>query len=596
MWLWFTSKVRPPRSTSLFYATRFWLLAGFLLLLTLVLIARMAYLTIFERSFLQQQGNVRAIRVVSIPADRGMITDRNGQPLAISVPVDSVWINPQDFPNTAQNRRQLGAILNIPPQTIVKLLQKNKKRSFVYLKRNVAVAITQKVQALALAGVYFEQSYQRYYPQANMTAHVIGFTNVDNRGQEGLELKYNKWLQGVLGKERVIKDRLGNTVAILDTIRAAKPGKSLRLSIDQRIQYVAYRVLQQTVQKFKAESGSVVVMNPRNGEVLAMVNLPSYDPNHRRGREVSRYRNRAVTDVFEPGSVMKAFSIASALDSGKYTPTSKVDTGNGQFKVSGHIIHDDSDNGVIDVTQVLQVSSNIGAAKLTLSLPPQQLISLLERMGFGQVTNSGFPGEAAGYVPDDRANWRPIDLATLAFGYGLTVTTLQLAHAYSIIANNGLSCPTSLLLRSKVPHCSRVMTQKIATEMRTMLHTVVIPPGTGTRARTKNYTVAGKTGTAYIAQAGGKGYEGDKNYTSSFVGMAPLSMPRLVIAVVIRKPQGQHFGALVAAPAFSKIMSSSLRILNVPPDKGSAALATASSPATKLVPPTATPLKKTNSP
>jgi cell division protein FtsI (penicillin-binding protein 3) len=549
-----------------FRSTRFWVIVAFLAIIALALVARMVYLTIIERSFLLNQGNAREIRTISIPAYRGMILDRNGHSLAMSVPVDSIWLNPQDFPNDPQTTFQLAQVLNLSPLTIHQLIAKNKKRYFVYLKRNVPPSVAQQVQTMAIPGVYFDQGYKRYYPQGETTAQLLGFNNVDDQGIEGLELEYNQQLEGIPGQEKVIKDRLGHVVAVLGVSKIEKPGKNVYLSIDQRIQYLAYRTVKETVEKFHAQTGSVVVLNPRNGEIVAMANYPSFDPNHRIEKETSAYRNRAVTDMFEPGSTMKAFSIASALDSGKYTPDSEVDTGKGVYRIGRNIIHDDSNNGVITVTKVLQVSSNIGAAKLTLSLPPEQLLSLYKRLGFGERTMSGFPGESPGYVPPNRAKWRPIDLATLAFGYGLAVTALQLTHAYAVIADDGLRCPVTFLKRQQAPACPRVMDKKVTDEMQAMLATVVQPGGTGTRARIPDYQVIGKTGTAYIAKKDGRGYD-KSNYTSSFVGIAPASHPRLVVAVIIRKPQGQHFGAIVAAPAFAKIILGALRIMNVPPDK-----------------------------
>ncbi|MEM9243939.1 MAG: penicillin-binding protein 2 [Pseudomonadota bacterium] len=549
-----------------FHSARFVGIVLVLAVLLLVLIARMVYLTVIDRSFLAKQGDIRAIHYVNIPAYRGMIVDRNNNPLAISVPVDSIWINPKIFPDEQKLIFQLAGLLKINPATISKLLMANKNKQFVYLKRNVPLDLAKQVQMLAIPGVYFEASYQRFYSQANILAPVLGFTGVDNQGQEGLELKYNNQLKGTVGREKVIRDRHGHTVAILDVEKKPESGKNLVLSIDQRIQYLTYRVLKETVNKFKADYGSIVVLDPRNGEILAMANFPSFNPNDRRGKETSNYRNRAVTDMFEPGSTMKTFSIASALASGNYTPDSIVDTGNGSYKIGPNTIHDDSDNGVIDVTKILQVSSNIGAAKLTLSLPPENLLNLYHQVGFGQKTALAFPGEAPGYVPPDHQHWRPIDLATLAFGYGVMTTTLQLADAYAVIADDGLRCPVTLLKRDQSPECKRVMNAKTATAMKTMLASVLQPGGTGTLANIPDYTVVGKTGTAYIAKADGKGYD-RKSYTSSFVGIAPASNPRLVVAVVIRRPHGQHFGALVAAPAFAKIMLGALQILNIPPDK-----------------------------
>ncbi|MCP4473748.1 MAG: penicillin-binding protein 2 [Gammaproteobacteria bacterium] len=535
-------------------------------MLVALLIGRIVYLTVIDRQFLLKQGNARVIRTVSIPAHRGMILDRLGKPLAVTMAVYNIWVDPHDFSAKPQQIAQLANLLEMGPTEITKLINSNKKRQFLYLKRNLSLEKGKSVAALAIDGLYLQDAYRRYYPQGEMSAHVIGFTNIDNKGQEGLELRYNRWLTGVPGRERVIKDRKGHVVAILNHEQPAQPGHDLHLTLDKRLQYLAFTTLQQTVDKYKAESGSAVVLDPRNGQVLAMVNLPSYDPNNRQNTKVSSYRNRAVTDAFEPGSTMKTFSIASALASGRYTPDSEIDTGNGSYRIGKHTIHDDSKNGVISVTQILQKSSNIGAAKLTLSLPPAQLVNLFREVGFGRPTASGFPGEVAGYVPPAHQRWRSIELATLSFGYALTVTTLQLSQAYAIIANQGIACPITFIKPAKTAQCHRVMKAALANEMLTMLQSVIQKGGTGTRARLPDYTLAGKTGTAYIAKAHGGGYD-KSQYMSSFVSIAPVTTPRLVVAVVIRKPQGQHFGAIVSAPAAGKIMERALHILGVAVDK-----------------------------
>ena len=399
-----------------------------------------------------------------------------------------------------------------------------------------------------------------------MTSQVLGFTNIDDLGQEGLELVYNDWLQGIPGKERVLKDRLGNTIALINLLREPKQGQDLTLSIDSRIQYLAFRTLKDTVEQYHAASGSVVVLDVKTGEILAMANMPTYNPNDRPA-DKGQYRNRAVTDLFEPGSTMKAFSMAAALESGKYTPETLVNTNPGYMQVDGNPIHDDLNYGVISLTQIVQKSSNVGAAKVTLSLPPENLWHLLTRLGFGERTDSGFPGEAAGVLVQHRI-WRPTDLATFSFGYGISVTALQLAHAYAIIADHGLKVPVTFLKRDAVPAGQQVMAPNIAQEMLVMLESVLQPGGTGTLARVQGYRIAGKTGTAYIA-GGPKGYYKDR-YVASFVGIAPETNPQFVVAVIIHNPQGGHFGAIVAAPAFAKIMGGALRLLNIAPD-GSAA-------------------------
>jgi cell division protein FtsI (penicillin-binding protein 3) len=545
-----------------FLSKRFVLLIlGFLLLMA-VLMGRMIYLSAVDRSFLLTQGNSRYVRVISIPAYRGMILDSTGNPLAVSTPVDSIWMNPQDFPNIHENRVKIGHILNIQPLQINELLQHSAKKQFVYLKRGVSPGISAKIKMLGIPGIYLEREFKRFYPVSEAAAQVIGFTNIDDKGQSGLELAYNQWLRGSPGKEKVLQDRYGHTVAQINEIKAASPGHDLTLSINSQLQFLAYQTLKTTIDRFSAESGSVVALNPKTGEILAMVNIPSFNPNNRPDKDTGQFRNRAVTDMFEPGSTMKAFSIASALDSEKYTPTTIIDAT--PFILDGHKIRDEEFNyGKITVTQVLQKSSNVGVTKMTLSLPPEHFIDLLHRIGFGQLTSSGFPGESPGVlVYHDK--WRPFDLATLAFGYSIAVTSLQLANAYSILANHGLNCPITFMKQDKTPNCAPVINTRIADEMVTMLEAVEQEGGTGTRAKIAGYKIAGKTGTAYIAGRGG--YDDKNSITSSFVGIAPASDPQLVIAVIIQKPQHEHHGAIVAAPAFAKIMGGALNMLNIPPD------------------------------
>jgi len=550
-----------------FIAIRFWLILSGLLILIGIITVRMVYLTIFDRSFLQHQGNMRTLRTINIPAYRGMITDRNGVPLAISTPVDSVWANPKDFAASTKNARQLSHLLNIPFSHIKHTIRQNKHREFVYLKRGVNPETSQNIAELALSGIYLEREYKRYYPQSEVASQVVGFTNIDDQGQEGLELAYNSWLKGTPGKEQVLKDLYGHVVAVLNDTKLAKSGHDLILSLDNRIQYLAYRSLKNAVIKYHAKSGSVVVLNPKTGEILAMANMPSFNPNQRPSHDYGQFRNRAVTDMFEPGSTMKAFSIASALDSGKYTDETIIDTNPGRLKVGKNIVHDDEwvNHGKLTVAQVLQKSSNIGATKMTLSLPPEHFLDLLRRVGFGERTSSNFPGESPGALAY-HDTWQPFVLATLAFGYGISVTPLQLAQAYGIIANDGLQCPITFLKRDTPPQCVRCMDTKVANSMLKMLELVVQTGGTGFRAKINGYHVAGKTGTANIA--GLHGYNKHR-HTASFVGIAPASNPQLVVAVVIRDPrntQDKYYGGTVATPAFAKIMGGSLRILNIAPD------------------------------
>jgi cell division protein FtsI (penicillin-binding protein 3) len=536
-------------------------LIGFICIIAVLLI-RMVYLTILDRSFLLKQSNARSLRVISKPAYRGMILDRNGEPLAVSTPVNSVWLNPHDFPNTKENIYRISHLLHLSPDHLKKLLYRNRRRQFVYIERGVNPDEASQVKRLGIPGIYLEQEYKRYYPKGEVTAQVVGFTDIDEKGVEGLELAFDEWLKGKVGKEKILKDLYGNTVAVLSDVRKSVPGEDLCLSIDSRIQFLAYRVLKETVEKYDACSGSVVVLNPNTGEVLAMVNQPSYNPNRRPKNGYDQFRNRAVTDVFEPGSTLKIFSIMSALDSGLYTSNTLVDTNPGWLKIGQDKVRDEGLNhSILNVAEILQKSSNVGVAKIILSLPPEQLIDVLNRVGFGRKTTSGFPGEGIGVLRQE-ALWKPFVLATLAFGYGISVTPLQLAAAYSVIATQGSKCPVTFLKRTEQVHCEPIFDAEVTKQALEMLESVVYL-GTGKLARVEGYRVAGKTGTAYIA--GPHGYQ-EKRYESSFVGIAPVSHPQLVIVVVIRDPQGRYYGSLVAAPAFAKIMGGSLRILNILPD------------------------------
>ena len=495
------------------------------------------------------------------PAFRGMITDRLATPLAVSTPVNSVWVNPKAFQATRKEMHDLSSILGVSGKWLANRVKKNKKREFVYIKRLIRPSVGEQVKALDIEGVFLQREYRRYYPEGESTAHIVGLTNVDDSGQEGMELAYNLWLAGQSGVKEVIKDRKGHIISNVKVIKQAKQGRDLVLSIDHRIQYLAYQSLKETMDRFKAKSGSVVVLDAKTGEVLAMVNQPSYNPNNRPKVHDGRYRNRAETDIFEPGSVMKPFTIALGLESGKYTADTKIDTNPGWMRIGGYRIKDDLNYGVVTLTQLLQKSSNIAAAKILLSLDPTHYWMLLHEMGFGQRTHSGFPGESAG-VLERQPVWYPSVVATLAYGYGVAVTTLQLAKGYMILADGGINYPVSLLKLSKPPVGTRVLPEKVAKKIVAMLETVVQKGGTGTRAQVPGFRVAGKTGTAYIASA--KGYDRHR-YMASFVGVAPVDNPRLVIAVVVRDPQGQHFGGLVAAPVFAHIMKGSLQLLGIVP-------------------------------
>jgi len=549
-----------------FLSWRFRFVLILFFILAAVLVFRLFYLTVIHRHFLQKQGNSRYLRIRSIPAYRGMIADRDGNPLAVSTPVYSVWINPEDFPKSKSATESLSKVLNVSVWRIRQILKKHAHNQFVYIKRGINPDLGEKISSLAIPGVYLEREYRRYYPLGEAASQVVGFTNIDDQGQAGLELMYDRWLTGKPGKERVLEDRYRHVVGVLNIINKAHSGHDLRTSVSSRIQFLAYQVLKQTIVKDEAESGSVVVLNPKTGEILAMANEPSFNPNKRPSKDSGQFRNRSVTDIFEPGSTMKVFSIASALDSGKYTPETKVDTSPGWFMIGKNEVKDDRVNrGVLVVSDVLKYSSNVGVARITLSLPPEHLVGLLRRVGFGERTQSSFPGESPGIV-HDHAKWKPFVLATLAFGYGISVTPLQLAHAYAVIANHGLKCPATFIVPNEPPKCFQVIDLKVADQMLQMLETVVQKGGTGTLARIPGYMIAGKTGTAFIA--GLHGYDHHKRM-ASFVGIATASNPQLVVAVVVRNPQKEGYGGLVAAPAFAKIMRGALKILNIQPDQES---------------------------
>lgn len=524
---------------------------------------RLIDLNILNRDFLVNQSKARILRTVNIPAFRGMITDRTDAPLAITSTVRAVYINPRVFHPSRLQLIALSHRLTLSPEYIQKRMQLGKGREFMYLKRGVPPATAKSAEKLKIAGLFTQSEYKRFYPEGAVAAHVVGLTNIDDAGQEGLEMAYNDWLSGAPGKKKVLKDRLGNIIQNISLVKAPQQGRKLTLSLDHTLQYLAYRALDAATEKFHAASGSAVILDAKTGEVLAMTNTPSYNPNRRPSDHGGRYRNRAVTDVFEPGSTMKPFTIAFALSSRRYQPSSMIDTHPGWMRVGGYKISDHGeDYGRINVTEVLQKSSNIGAAKIMLSLKPQDFFDCLRRFGFGERTRSGFPGEATGLLVS-RVAWQPSVVAALAYGYGIAVTTLQLAHAYQILANDGVKVPVTFLKVTQPAQGIRIIDSTVARAVMQMLQTVVEEGGTGVRAEIPGYRVAGKTGTAYIA--GPNGYD-KRRYIASFVGVAPATHPRLVVAVVIREPKGQHYGGVVAAPTFATIMRGALRHLNVPPD------------------------------
>ncbi len=545
------------------HRARLYFLSAIFVVLFVVLLWRVLDLTVLNRQFLKGQGDARSLRTMAMPAYRGMITDREGAPLAVSTSVESVWINPKDFRSNAHQLTVLSQLLNSSKKELNYKITHSHQREFVYLKRQLPPETAAKIAELKLPGLYLQQEFKRYYPEGDTTAQLIGFTNIDDQGIEGLELAYQDWLMGVPGQRRVLKDRTGRIIESLGVLKEPHAGHDLVLSIDRRIQYIAYHELQNTLEQFRASSGSVVVVDTQSGEILAAANAPAFNPNARADYTRDSYRNKAFTDTFEPGSVIKPFSIASALESKQVTPTTVIDTRPSWMTVHGHTIRDVHNYGVLDVTGVLEQSSNVGVTKITLLSPPEQLIGLLQRAGFGSRTESGYPGESEGTIVKAR-DANPFVLATLSFGYGISVSAIQLAQAYMIFANHGLLRPVTLIHNQVTSPGVRILTEESANDVLSMLESVC-NSGTGKAAQVPGYRVAGKTGTARIA--GKKGYD-VRRYIGSFVGIAPVSNPRLVVVVIIHEPtHNGYYGAAVAAPLFEKVMAASLRILDIMPDR-----------------------------
>ena len=537
------------------------ILLALLLLSLCALVARAVYLQGIHNDFLQQKGDARYGRVIDIHAHRGMITDRHGEPLAISTPVESVWASPPDVEATPQQIKQLAQIVGMNVKEVKSRIL-DSKRDFVYLKRLLPPEQAGKIMGLEIPGVALQREYRRYYPAGAVTSHLLGFTDLDDNGQEGLELAFQKGLAGQVGSQRVIKDRRGHVVEDVASIRLPKSGSDLVLSIDSKMQYLAYREIQQAVEQHHAKSGSIVMLDANSGEVLALANWPSYNPNNRAKPELNILRNRAVTDLFEPGSTMKPFTVAAALDSGKISPTTRINTEHGVMIVDGRRIHDTHPEAMLTVAQIIQKSSNIGTAKIALLLNPETLWRNLDAGGFGEVTGSAFPGEVEGKLRDYKT-WRSIDQATLSYGHGISVSLLQLTRAYTLFANGGELLPVSLLKLDKPVSGQKVISAATAQQVLDMLELAVQSAGTAPLAQINGYRVAGKTGTAHKLE-GGRYVD---RYVSSFVGLAPASNPRLIVAVMIDEPSGkEYYGGLVAAPVFSNVMGAALHLLNIPND------------------------------
>ncbi|ARU27440.1 penicillin-binding protein 2 [Cellvibrio sp. PSBB006] len=545
---------------------RFYSVALVMTAATLALIWHVASLQVLPDTdkgfeFLQNQGQSRTLRTEPITAYRGVITDRNGEPLAVSTPVASLWANPKVLLQAPQHWAELSQALGWNKAELESRLARYSSREFMYLQRHLPPQAAETILALDIPGVYSQTEYRRYYPAGDVTAHLVGMTDIDDRGQEGMELAYDAWLSGENGAKEVLKDLHGRTVKELQLIKSARSGQSLTLSIDLRLQYLAHRELKNAVEESGARAGSLVILDVVTGEVLAMANQPSYNPNDRSHAKGAALRNRAITDVYEPGSTMKPLAVMAALESGKFKPNDVINTSPGYIQVGSKTLKDLHDYGTLDLSMVIAKSSQVGMTKLALELEPHIIRDMYARLGIGQTTGTGFPGEGSGLLPA-HARWRPIQRATLAYGYGMNVTVLQLAQAYSVIASGGLKRPVSLLRVDSEAAGERVVAEHYTQDIVTMLKRAATE-GTATRARAISYTVAGKTGTVH--KVGAHGYE-EKRYMSSFAGMAPADNPRIVAVVVIDEPDAsKYFGGLVAAPVFSKVAEGALRMMQIPP-------------------------------
>jgi cell division protein FtsI (penicillin-binding protein 3) len=526
------------------------------------LIARALYLQGPFADFLQERGEARYARTLEVPAVRGKISDRNGVVVAASVPAKAVWAIPEDIDASVKQFKQLAALLEMPERDLKRSLA-DEDRKFVYLRRQVAPDVAQKIAALKIDGIHQRDEYRRFYPEGEALAHVLGFTDVEDVGQEGIELSQQKTLMGQNGSRRVIKDRLGRVIEDMEDARPALAGQDINLSIDSKIQFLAYSELKAAIAEHNAKAGAIVVLDAKTGEVLAMANLPTFNPNQRRGLTGAQLRNRAITDTFEPGSTMKPFTIALGLESGKYQPGTPVQTGNGSLEFGGHLIRDTVAHGMLTVEEVLQKSSNIGTTKIAMQLPASKMWDQYTQVGFGQAPRIGFPGAVAGRLRPANS-WRPIEQATMSYGYGLSVSLIQLARSYTVFVNDGELKPVSFTKLAQAPQGVQVMSSGTARAMSKMLEMAAGPGGTAPKAQVVGYRVAGKTGTAR-KQQGGAYLEG--KYIGSFVGYAPASNPRIIVATMIDEPgAGKFYGGDVAAPVFANVVAGSLRALNVAPD------------------------------
>ncbi|PYB81943.1 cell division protein [Pseudomonas sp. LB-090624] len=549
------------------YPWRFRVVIGLLAIMVGAICWRIIDLQVVDRDFLKGQGDARSLRHIPIPAHRGLITDRNGEPLAVSTPVTTLWANPKEMQASKERWPQLAAALGQNPQQLTERLTQQANKEFIYLVRGLTPEQGQHVLDLKVPGVYGLEEFRRFYPAGDVTAHMVGFTDLDDHGREGVELAYDEWLAGVPGKRQVIKDRRGRLIKDIQVTKNAKAGKTLALSIDLRLQYLATRELRNAIAEQDAKAGSLVIMDVKTGEVLAMVNQPTYNPNNRRSMFPAAMRNRAIIDVFEPGSTVKPISMSAALQSGRWKPTDKVEVYPGSLQIGRYTIKDvsRSEGPILDLTGILINSSNVGMSKIAFDIGGEAIYRVMSQVGLGQYTGLGFPGERVGNLPNHR-EWRKAETATLSYGYGVSVTALQLVHAYAALANDGKMVPLSILKVDKAPEAVQAIPKETAETVQGMLQQVIEAPRGVFRAQVPFYHVAGKSGTARKATVGSKGYT-ENAYRSLFAGFGPMSDPRYAIVVVIDEPgKGGYFGGLVSAPVFSKVMSGTLRLMNVPPD------------------------------
>ena len=546
---------------------RFRLMVALLGLMVAAICWRIIDLQVVDRDFLKGQGDARSLRHIPIPAHRGLITDRNGEPLAVSTPVTTLWANAKEMQTAKEKWPALAAALGQDPKALTERLEAQANKEFIHLVRGLTPEQGQSVLDLKVPGVYGIEEFRRFYPAGEVTAHMVGFTDIDDHGREGVELAYDEWLAGVPGKRQVIKDRRGRLIKDVQVTKNAKAGKPLALSIDLRLQYLANRELRNAIIENGAKAGSLVIMDVKTGEILAMVNQPTYNPNNRRNLQPAMMRNRAMIDVFEPGSTMKAISMAAAIETGRWKPSDTVEVYPGTLQIGKYTIKDvsRSEGPVLDLTGILINSSNVGMSKVAFDIGGETIFRLAQKVGLGQDTGLGFPGERVGNLPNYR-DWRKAETATLSYGYGISVTAIQLVHAFSALANNGRLAPLTLIKTDKMPQTTQALPETVAKTMQGMLTQVIEAPRGVFRAQVPAYHVAGKSGTARKTSVGTKGYA-ENSYRSLFAGFGPMSDPRYAIVVVIDEPsKAGYFGGLVSAPVFSRVMSGTLRLMNVTPD------------------------------